>query len=108
MLCLCMCVSQSVAQLIGHYFGQVILYFVIKECNIHHNNNKRPSLYQRYGLCIAIETIVGDIFIFFQNFKLFFHKKNVFNLFVENCRETFEPYVVVSACNNLRMKANSS
>ena len=52
--------------------------------------------------------IVGDIFIFFQNFKLFFHEKIDFNLFMENCRETFEPYVLVLACNDLRMKANST
>ena len=30
--------------------------------------------FRRY-LCITIATIVGDIFIFFQNFKLFFHEK---------------------------------
>ena len=39
--------------------------------------------------------IIEDIFIFFQYFKLFFHEKINFNLFVANCRGTFEPYVVV-------------
>ena len=34
-------------------------------------------------------------FHFFQNFKLFFHKKIDFHLFVANYRGDFEPYVVV-------------
>ena len=46
-------------------------------------------------MSIAIATIVGDIFIFFQNFKLFFHEKFDFHLFVANCCGRFKPYVVV-------------
>ena len=61
--------------------------------------------FRRY-LCIAIATIVEDIFIFFQNFKLFFHEKIDFNLFMENCHGNFDPYVIVSPCNDLRMKDN--
>ena len=52
-------------------------------------------LYQIYGLCVAIAMIFKDIFIFFQNFKLFFHENINFNLFVTNRRGTFAPYVVV-------------
>ena len=39
--------------------------------------------------------ISGDIFIFFENFKLFFHEKFDFHLFVANCRGRFKLYVVV-------------
>ena len=48
-----------------------------------------------YGLCVTIATIVEDIFIFSQNFKLFFYEKFDFHLFVANCRGRFKPYVVV-------------
>ena len=37
-------------------------------------------------------------FHFSQNFKLFFHEKFDFNLFVANSHGTFEPYVVVILC----------
>ena len=48
-------------------------------------------------MCVSLATIVGGIFIFFQNFKLFFHEKIDFNLFMENVCGNFEPYVVVNA-----------
>ena len=93
-----------------HYSNELSVFVTIP------TNYLFPLLFQRTIVSIAMKIYLCGFsddhrghFLFFQNFKLFFHEKFNFNLFVANFHGNFEPYVVVchSFCWTNFFKQNS-